>query len=164
MKNIIPLAIVVTIVSLLLTQQYKTNYSNKFNAQISSVNSQYDALECLTENIYFEATGEPIEGMMGVAIVTLNRVKSNKFPDTVCKVVHQKHQFSWTSEKPKALVNVNKVAWDNARLVAKKVLLEGEHLTSIENALYYHTTEVNPVWNRNMKMVKKLGNHLFFEE
>lgn len=163
MKNIIPLAIVAVIVFLLLGNQ-QTKYTNKFNSKIVSVNSQYDALDCLTENIYFEATGEPLEGMIGVAQVTLNRVKSRKFPDTVCKVVHQKHQFSWTSEKPKALVNVNKVAWNNARLVAKKVLLEGEHLTSIENALYYHTTEVNPVWNRNMKMVKKLGNHLFFEE
>ena len=163
-NNIIPVIIVTILLILLSSYQYKIQYSNKFNQDIENISSQYDDLDCLTENIYFEATGEVLSGMLGVAQVTLNRVNSKKFPNTICSVVHQKNQFSWTNEKPKSLVNVNKTAWANARLVAKKVLLEGERLPSISTALYYHTTAVNPTWNRKMTMVKQLGNHLFFTE
>jgi hypothetical protein len=36
-------------------------------------------LECLTRNIYHEAAGEPFEGKVGVAQVTLNRLESGRF-------------------------------------------------------------------------------------
>src|ERR1700676_3174349 len=46
-------------------------------------------LECLAENIYFEARGEPLEGQYAVAEVTLNRTRAQNFPHTICSVVHQ---------------------------------------------------------------------------
>jgi hypothetical protein len=46
-------------------------------------------LECLAENIYFEARGEPLDGQYAVAEVTLNRTRSDNFPHTVCGVVHE---------------------------------------------------------------------------
>lgn len=55
-------------------------------------------VECLTKTIYFEARGEPVKGQMAVAWVTLNRVKHEKFPDTVCGVVHQPGQYSWVGK------------------------------------------------------------------
>ena len=51
---------------------------------------------CLAENIYHEARGEGIEGMLAVGHVTMNRVESSRFPDTVCGVVRQtKYIKSW---------------------------------------------------------------------
>lgn len=167
MKNItnnvistIALIIISIIVYNILNYQYDKVYNNY---EYRSVGSQYDELDCLTENVYFEATNEPLAGMIGVAQVTMNRVKSPRYPNDVCKVVHQKHQFSWTMDKPKALVKVNKRAWDDARIVAKKVLFEGEKIPCVNNALFYHTTGVNPIWNRNMKQTCILGHHKFFE-
>ena len=46
-------------------------------------------LECLAENIYFEARGEPLRGQYAVAEVTLNRTHAANFPRTVCGVVHE---------------------------------------------------------------------------
>src|SRR5258706_5652330 len=46
-------------------------------------------LQCLAENVYFEARGEPLEGQYAVAEVTLNRTRSEHFPHTVCGVVHE---------------------------------------------------------------------------
>ena len=46
-------------------------------------------VQCLARNIYFEARGESIEGQEAVALVTLNRVMDENYPDTVCEVVHQ---------------------------------------------------------------------------
>ena len=48
-------------------------------------------LDCLTRNIYWEAASEPFEGKVGVAQVTMNRLASGKFADTVCGVVYQKN-------------------------------------------------------------------------
>ena len=44
---------------------------------------------CLAEALYFEARGESIKGQVAVAEVILNRVESNKFPNTVCGVINQ---------------------------------------------------------------------------
>jgi spore germination cell wall hydrolase CwlJ-like protein len=49
-------------------------------------------LECLAENIYFEARGEPLAGQYAVAEVTLNRTRADHFPHTVCGVVHDQHE------------------------------------------------------------------------
>jgi hypothetical protein len=37
-------------------------------------------LQCLAENIYFEARGEPLDGQYAVAEVTLNRTRAPNFP------------------------------------------------------------------------------------
>jgi len=46
-------------------------------------------VECLAKNIYFEARNEPFAGQLAVALVTLNRVYDDTFPNTVCDVVYQ---------------------------------------------------------------------------
>lgn len=70
---------------------------------------QLDAkqLKCMVLNLYHEARSESEKGMIAVGYVTLNRVVSNHFPDSICKVVKQavyykngmpkrnKCQFSW---------------------------------------------------------------------
>ena len=63
-------------------------------------------ITCLAQNIYFESRDQKLKGQLGVALVTINRVKSKRFPNTFCKVVKQankkngklvKHKchFSW---------------------------------------------------------------------
>src|SRR5215472_7293056 len=48
-----------------------------------------DDLQCLAENVYFEARGEPLAGQYAVAQVTLNRTHAQNFPHTICQVVHE---------------------------------------------------------------------------
>jgi len=56
-------------------------------------------VECLAQNIYYEAGYEPIEGQIAVALVTLNRVYSGLYPKSICATMTQKFeevcQFSW---------------------------------------------------------------------
>ena len=47
------------------------------------------ALMCMALNIFFEARSEPIQGQIAVAEVTLNRVASDDYPNTICEVVLQ---------------------------------------------------------------------------
>ena len=71
-------------------------------------------------NIYHEARGESIEGQYAIAHVTLNRVASTKWPDSICDVVYQPYQFSWThqirDQKPRGN------AWTVAKQAAALVL------------------------------------------
>lgn len=57
-----------------------------------------DDLFCIVQNVYHEARGEDVLGQAAVAHVTLNRVRSPAYPDTVCGVVWQPGQFSWTED------------------------------------------------------------------
>ena len=52
--------------------------------------------ECLAMNIYHESRGERLEGQIAVAQVTINRMEHTKWPSTICEVVYQPKQFSWT--------------------------------------------------------------------
>jgi spore germination cell wall hydrolase CwlJ-like protein len=46
--------------------------------------------ECLAKNIFYEAASEPEEGKVAVGLVTLNRSRDERFPDSICGVVNQK--------------------------------------------------------------------------
>lgn len=126
-------------------------------------------LECLARNIYYEAGGEPFEGKVAVAQVTINRSASGQFPSDICHVVYQKNlvydkvvcQFSWYCQTPSNLKPRNKEVYQDSMIVAKKVLLEGFRLPSLEQALYFHADYVNPKWQR--EKVAKIGQHIFYK-
>ena len=127
-------------------------------------------LECLTRNIYWEAAGEPFEGKVAVAQVTMNRVVSGKFGSGVCGVVYQKNvfyekvvcQFSWACETNHKIKPVSPNKWAESEEVAKKVLLENFRLPGLTQAMYYHATNVNPGWR--LQRVTQIGQHIFYKE
>lgn len=138
--------------------------TDPINQKYATLKEMEQSLDCLTENIYFEAAGSNVESKISVAQVTLNRVNSGKFGNTVCQTVFQKAQFSWTISKPRALRVRDVRAYNESREVAKKVLLEGFRLPSITKATYYHADYIpQPYWARNMHKVAKIGSHIFYE-
>jgi len=126
-------------------------------------------LECLTRNIYWEASSEPFESKTGVAQVTINRLNSGKFANSICGVVYQKNifyekvvcQFSWFCETNYKTRTVNAGAWKESEEVAKKVLLENFRLPSLKDALFFHATTVSPGWQK--EKLATLGNHIFYK-
>lgn len=138
--------------------------TNPINQKYATMKERMASLDCLTENIYYENANGDFEAKVSVAQVTLNRVNSGKFGNTVCQTVFQKAQFSWTISKPRALRVRDIKAYNESREVAKKVLLEGFRLPSITKATYYHAIYIpQPYWARNMRKVAKIGNHIFYE-
>lgn len=126
-------------------------------------------LQCMTQNVYWEAASEPPEGKLAVAQVVMNRVESGKFPADPCQVIFQKNvvyervlcQFSWYCEGTHKTRPVQKQLWEESREAAKMVLFEGYRLPEIKDALYYHADYVNPQWNK--KRVAKIGQHIFYK-
>ena len=124
---------------------------------------------CLAINIYHEARGEPEAGQYAVAEVTLNRVKSKHYPNTICEVVHQKgwdnirnryvSAFSWTELD--YAINVKSKPWLEALQVAKQVYY-GRAKPKLNGALFYHANHVKPSWARKKKIKARIGKHIFY--
>jgi spore germination cell wall hydrolase CwlJ-like protein len=125
-------------------------------------------LDCLTRNIYWEAASEPFEGKVAVAQVTMNRLESGRFGDSVCGVIYQKNviyekvicQFSWVCETTHKVKPVYQPLWKESELVAKKVLLENFRLPGLKDALFYHADYVSPGWKK--PKIDKIGRHIFY--
>jgi N-acetylmuramoyl-L-alanine amidase len=126
-------------------------------------------LTCLARNVYYEARGEPEKGKLAVAKVTLNRMGSSRFPNTVCEVVYEQRwdkrrrryvgAFAWTEfdrvPSPKAK------QWKKAWKAAETVYQDPESI-QLKGALFYHATRIKPRWAKQKKRIKKIGHHIFY--
>lgn len=124
---------------------------------------------CLAENIYFEAGHESDAGKLAVAMVTLNRVASPNFPDTICEVVHQRTngtcQFSWLCD-PSFLARrsaaVKTKLYYDIREIAIFAMMNYETVDDMtRGATYYHANYVHPPWKLNV--TARIGNHIFYK-
>ena len=142
--------------------------------------SPADAL-CLQKNAYFEARNQSDAGMVAVTHVVLNRVASDRFPNTVCGVVEDAHmnkwwkenhdrdvpvrhkcQFSWfcdgLSDEPK-----EKEAWKHAQRVALEAYaLWNVGFDNSDGSLWYHAQNVRPLWRKDFRYVTQIDDHLFY--
>ncbi len=150
---------------------YKLDRLKEARMSVSPVTAdmRQKQLDCLARNIYHEAGYEPFEGKVAVAQVTINRAESGQFPSDICKVVYQKNvvyekvlcQFSWYCDSASLKKPMNGPVYTESMEVAKKVLLEGFRLPSIQDALYFHGDYVNPKWGK--KPIAKIGRHIFYK-
>ena len=142
------------------------------STQVEFLNLSYEKkqavmkeVECLANNIYFEAGGEPRAGKIAVAEVTMNRVKSKKYPRTVCAVVNQRIkgtcQFSWVCQNKKKIYR-NSAAWKESIKIAENILISNIKYGIIGSAMYFHADYVDPEWSNNKRLIKKIGNHIFY--
>ena len=118
-------------------------------------------LVCLAMNIYHEGRGESVRGQAAIAAVTMNRVRSGRYPDRVCEVVWQRKQFSWTRLPPRYYTIRDGLAWQRAMVVAE-LFLKGARMALVGDAMHYHTVDVQPDWSKNSRLVALIGGHLFY--
>lgn len=149
-----------------------------------------DELQCLAKNIYHEARGESRQGKLAVANVTLNRVHSDRFPDTVCGVVYQARYSRWWLEAKGKLVPIrnqcqfswycdgksdriqlttlegepivgNVKAWSESQEVALKAMLSLTQDNTGGATYYYNPHKVTPYWSPQFEKTIVIGNHKF---
>ena len=127
-----------------------------------------EALLCMSLNIYFEARSESIHGQIAVAEVTLNRVQSDEYPNSICGVVLQENkdgcQFSWwcdgRSDKPKEINS-----FQRSKAIAKLMIEEGKYISVVgKEVTHYHTEDVTPYWSANYTPVIQVGKHIFYKK
>lgn len=137
--------------------------------RIDAERTQIQELTCLAMNVYHEARGEPLVGQFAVAEVTMNRVASRRYPDTVCDVVYEQRwdrirgryvgAFSWTELDSTAELKTKE--WKRAWKVAEAVHGERE-APMLNGALFYHAKSIRPSWARKKEPVARIGMHIFY--
>jgi spore germination cell wall hydrolase CwlJ-like protein len=112
---------------------------------------------CLAVVIYTEARGETLDGQTLVAEVVLNRVQSSRYPDDICSVAYQDHQFTGVKHG----VDVYDPAFWLALELADRVM-QGDTLGT--DATHYHADHTTPYWASKLTLVGKYGAHIFYKE
>lgn len=133
---------------------------------------------CMRTNMYFEARNQKSDdAYIAVGYTVLNRVKSSRYPNSICGVVTQakrdangqpirhKCQFSWYCDgKPDVpnLANViERKAWERAGELAAQVM-RNEVDNPIGDATMYHANYVSPSWKRAFQKVAVIESHIFY--
>jgi len=122
--------------------------------------------KCLTEALYFEARGETVKGQFAVAEVIMNRVKSTRFPSTLCAVINQgtgqlyQCQFTYTCDGRKEVIAEPR-AYERVAKVARATL-DGIGGDLTKGATHYHTKFVRPSWSRVYTKTTAIGVHIFY--
>jgi len=134
-----------------------------------------EELYCLATNIYFESRNQPQVGRVAVGQVTMNRVNSPKFPNTVCEVVKQTRyypsgaidlhscQFSWYCDGKSDKIEDLK-AWDESMYSALFVYTSDPLLDVVDGALWYHATYSSPSWATHFQKTVQINEHIFYKE
>lgn len=133
-------------------------------------NHESREVRCLARNIYHEAGAESYEGKLAVAQVTANRVEDGRFPKSFCAVVSQKGlidnryvcQFSWYCTYKRDQEPPNNENYRESLELAKRVIKDGLRLLALKDALYFHSTSIDPKWSK--PVVTVIGNHIFYKD
>lgn len=152
-----------------------------------------DQVHCLAKNIYFEARGETTDGKMAVANVTMNRVASARFPNSICGVVEQavysrwwmehhdrlvpvrwKCQFTWfcdgksdnikLTDSKGNTIQANMSAWQESLAIAIQAIKH--EIPDITNGAthYYNPSLADPHWAPHYQQVAQIENHRFYRK
>jgi spore germination cell wall hydrolase CwlJ-like protein len=152
-------SISICLVFVLLASIAATLEAKSYPKQSEMQNLSKQQLECLSKVAYFESKGESDAGMLAVIHTTLNRVKDVRFPKTVCGVVYQKSQYSWTKHNPKIK---EKEQYERAKRLSQEVV-DGKHIDNTRNALYFVHVKINRNWLEKLTYTCTIGNHKFFK-
>ena len=112
--------------------------------------------------IYHEARGESKLGQQAVAVVTINRAKSGKYPSNLCDVIYQKGQYTWT--KHGVDIN-NKHVYNEIRILGEEIFKDYHlndklpaKLSHLESALFFNKGKAS----KSYKLLANIGNHKFY--
>lgn len=116
-----------------------------------------DLLQRLVE---CEAGAESMQGKIAVVNVVLNRVKSNKFPNTIQGVIYQRNQF-----EPVVTGFINNVISSKESKEAVKRALMGEKVIGVDILNFWAKwlDKNNDIW-KHIDIVQTIGVHHFGRE
>jgi|TARA_B110000495_G_C22927962_1_gene542367 spore germination cell wall hydrolase CwlJ-like protein len=145
--------------------------------------------ECLAMNMYHEARGQGIAGVLAVSFVVFNRVRDKRFPNTVCQVIQQgPTRESWKTRKVKNLSptlrkyypirNRCQFSWwcdgrsdetKDTKLYARYLKIangmirnEFSLIDITDGATFYHADYVKPAWAKTKYRTIEIGDHIFY--
>ena len=125
------------------------------------------SLMCLALAIFHESGNQSVIGKQAVAEVVINRVRSEKYPDTVCSVIKQNNQFSWYNKNvslsnPPRIIYKNTQSmqqWETSKDIARQQLIQKTN--HVKGSLFFNTTRLGVRYKTN-ELPRKIGGHVFY--
>ncbi len=114
--------------------------------------------ECLARVMFFESNRSSDDGMLAVGTVVMNRLKSGKYPHTICGVVGQPGQFA-AGALDRSISGPGRA---RAERIAAAVLAGARH-PGVGRAMFFHTAGVRFPYH-NMHYVLVAGGNAFYEK
>ncbi len=117
---------------------------------------------CMALNVYHESRGENRSGQLAVSYVVLNRMESGRFPRSICSVVWQRGQFSWTTRPVGGIIPRERGAWIASQNLAMEIL----HGTTTNDPTsgathFYNVRLARPAWASRGQSTWRHGVHAF---
>ena len=131
--------------------------SDAVAAQSPAIDDEH--LRCLASAVYFEAQGEPLAGQLAVAQVILNRMKSGRYPGSVCGVITQPHQFGFVRGGAIPVVDASRRAFRTAVAVARVAMSQAWVTQQAASAMFFNGVRAARVGSVR---IATIGNHAFY--
>jgi len=156
--------------SLIATMLSTTAYAE------SSLEKDSAEVICLAKNMYFEARNQSTIGQIAVANVTLNRVSSKRFPNTVCEVVYQAKldwrgnprrnacHYSWYCDGKSDTVYDRETYLDILKLATVVYQSPKNFIDVSQGSTHYHANYATPWWSKNFVQTVIIDDHVFYRE
>ena len=118
----------------------------------------------LAEAVYFESRGESILGQKAVAHTILNRVKAERWPNTVGGVINYRCNFSYTCDGSRKKGYREKDMHEQALIVAYEAIegLSKDPTKGADHFIELSKVKDKPKWTRVYRKTVKIGNHTFY--
>ena len=148
--------------------------------QAQKVSEYNPSVKCLALNMYHEARNQGTAGILAVSAVVLNRVKDQRFPNSICEVIYQgpvreswkrngtyfpiknKCQFSWYCDG-KSDTPYNKKKYQDLLDLSKAIMYNEISFVDItDGALFYHADYVTPGWAKTKQKTVEVQDHIFY--
>jgi N-acetylmuramoyl-L-alanine amidase len=122
-----------------------------------------DDQSLIARTIYFEARSDGFRGMLAVAFVIRNRLAAGTFGDTVRAVIRSPAQFTVWNRGGRARSGAVPADDPHYRMALSAARLAGSGAVKdpSRGATHYHERSVRPAWARHMRVVARIGVHVF---
>ena len=130
---------------------------------ISQVNFEANDRAMIANLVYCEARGEDYGGKLAVASVIINRLLSERYPDTISGVIYQPYQFAPVKSTKNSFIEalaVDKASANPGCYQAADEAMKG--ITNVENALYFQTLAYIEKVGKLHVVRFTIGNHGFY--
>lgn len=106
---------------------------------------------------FAEAGNQDVDGKALVMLVVLNRVESDKFPDSISEVIFARNQFSVTTNG----MYENAPTDDPGCLEALELVMQGYDIS--QGATYFESVKSYDSWHyKNLNFLFEHGDHWFY--
>lgn len=140
------------------TETVETETEEPYQSAVFSKDWDGDEAYLLAKIAMAETEGEDTEGKALVMLVVLNRVKSDRFPNTVEGVIYQKNQFSPVSNGRFDSVEPDEDCWSALEMI------QTEHWDGSQGATYFESKSESTWHSEHLSFLFQHGNHYFYED